>query len=616
MGVITNMRSQMQIVMWTILVLFVTSMVIGGLVGGASISDIFGQRQGNEVGSLNGKPILYEDFNQMVSNEINRLDALSGKEISDEEREYVRAVVWERLLADLIVQEQIENNNIKVGDSEVLFQLQNNPPPFLQNSEAFQTDGRFDFEKYLDAVLNPSSIDWRPVEQFMQEIYLPSYKLQQYITNSISISPEDIRKNYEQRFVDYEIEVLHITKKSLEKNLIENMLAERPTNDELTKMYQKNIDNYEMPEMRVMKYVKWPILSDANDTLRVKLEADDLMFRINNGEDFAQLANTYTEDPSNSINPYSLKGGNLGWFDKGQMVPEFDLASFDANKGDIVGPVLTDFGYHIIKIEDKRTTEDGNDQVNASHILLTIKPGRGTENNLKDTASIFALEAEEYGFFNHADSLGMEVFESNDVEKESIFINDIGVARNAVNFAFRSDVGSISEPVKNDNFFLVFYLDKIKDKTVKSLDDVREELTLKFENELTKEQIKSLAESLGINSNTDLSNVAEQNENFEYVNSVTSKLNGSFQSIGKSNYVVGALKNAKIGDLLGPLPTIRGEAFVKVLNIGLVNEADFDEKKQAIKESLIISRQNSMWSNWLQALKEKSDIEDYRYDFY
>tara|TARA_Y100001949_G_scaffold55650_2_gene46752 strand:- start:4306 stop:6156 length:1851 start_codon:yes stop_codon:yes gene_type:complete len=616
MGVITNMRSQMQVVMWTILVLFVTSMVIGGLVGGASISDIFGQRQGNEVGSLNGKPILYEDFNQMVSNEINRLDALSGKEISDEEREYVRAVVWERLLADLIVQEQIENNNIKVGDSEVLFQLQNNPPPFLQNSEAFQTDGRFDFEKYLDAVLNPSSIDWRPVEQFMQEIYLPSYKLQQYITNSISISPEDIRKNYEQRFVDYEIEVLHITKKSLEKNLIENMLAERPTNDELTKMYQKNIDNYEMPEMRVMKYVKWPILSDANDTLRVKLEADDLMFRINNGEDFAQLANTYTEDPSNSINPYSLKGGNLGWFDKGQMVPEFDLASFDANKGDIVGPVLTDFGYHIIKIEDKRTTEDGNDQVNASHILLTIKPGRGTENNLKDTASIFALEAEEYGFFNHADSLGMEVFESNDVEKESIFINDIGVARNAVNFAFRSDVGSISEPVKNDNFFLVFYLDKIKDKTVKSLDDVREELTLKFENELTKEQIKSLAESLGINSNTDLSNVAELNENFEYVNSVTSKLNGSFQSIGKSNYVVGALKNAKIGDLLGPLPTIRGEAFVKVLNIGLVNEADFDEKKQAIKESLIISRQNSMWSNWLQALKEESDIEDYRYDFY
>ena len=612
MGVITNMRSQMQIVMWTILILFVTSMVIGGLVGGASITDIFGQRQGNEVGSINGKPILYEDFNQMVSNEINRLDAMSGKEISDEEREYVRAVVWERLLADLLVQEQIEKNNIKIGDEEVLFQLQNNPPAFLQNSEAFQTDGRFDFEKYLDAVLNPSTIDWRPVEQFMQDIYLPSYKLQQYITNSISISPEDIRKNYEERFVDYEIEVLHITEESLDKNI----LVDGPSNDDLKKIYQENIDSYEMPEMRVMKYVKWPILSDSNDTLRVKLEADDLIFRINEGEDFAQLANTYTEDPSNSINPYSLKGGNLGWFDKGQMVPEFDLASFDAKKGDIVGPILTDFGYHIIKIEDKRTTDDGKNQVNASHILLTIKPGRGTENNLKDTASIFALEAEEYGFFNHADSLGMEIFESNGVEKESIFISDVGVARSAVNFAFRNNVGSISEPVKNDNFFLVFYLDQINNESVKSLDEVKEELTLKFTNDLTKKQIKSLAESFNLNTSSNFSDIANQNKNIEYVASVTSKLNGSFQSIGKSNYVVGALKNSKIGEVIGPIPTIRGEAFIRVLNIGLVNESDFEEKKQAIKESLIINRQNSMWSNWLQALREASDIEDYRYDFY
>ena len=490
--------------------------------------------------------------------------------------------------------------------------MQNNPPAFLQNSEAFQTDGRFDFEKYLDAVLNPSTIDWRPVEQFMQDIYLPSYKLQQYITNSISISPEDIRKNYEERFVDYEIEVLHLTEESLDKNI----LVDGPSNDDLKKIYQENIDSYEMPEMRVMKYVKWPILSDSNDTLRVKLEADDLIFRINEGEDFAQLANTYTEDPSNSINPYSLKGGNLGWFDKGQMVPEFDLASFDAKKGDIVGPILTDFGYHIIKIEDKRTTDDGKNQVNASHILLTIKPGRGTENNLKDTASIFALEAEEYGFFNHADSLGMEIFESNGVEKESIFISDVGVARSAVNFAFRNNVGSISEPDKNDNLFLVFYLDQINNESVKSLDEVKEELTLKFTNDLTKKQIKSLAESFNLNTSSNFSDIANQNKNIEYVASVTSKLNGSFQSIGKSNYVVGALKNSKIGEVIGPIPTIRGEAFIRVLNIGLVNESDFEEKKQAIKESLIINRQNSMWSNWLQALREASDIEDYRYDFY
>ena len=100
MGVITNMRSQMQVVMWTILVLFVTSMAIGGLVGGASISDIFGQRQGNEIGSLNGNPILFEDFNQLVSNEINRADAQSGRPVSDEEREYISCLLYTSDAAD------------------------------------------------------------------------------------------------------------------------------------------------------------------------------------------------------------------------------------------------------------------------------------------------------------------------------------------------------------------------------------------------------------------------------------------------------------------------------------------------------------------------------------
>ena len=431
----------MQVVMWTILVLFVTSMAIGGLVGGASITDIFGGRQGNEVGSLNGKPILFEDFNQLVSNEINRLDSQSGRQISDEEREYIRAVVWERLIADLIVQDQIEKNKIVVGDEEVLFQMKNNPPPFLQNSEAFQSFGRFDLEKYLDAVLNPGQIDWKPIEDFMQNVYLPSYKLQQYISNSAAITTDDVFENYKKRFLNYKIEVLHVTEKAIDQDFYNGLLTDRPTDNELLDLYEENISDYDQPEQRYLKYVKWPILSNANDSLRVKLEAEDLIFRLNEGEDFALLANTYTEDPSNSADPKNLKGGDLGWFNRGQLLPEFEVASFEAEKGAIVGPILTDYGYHVIKVNDKRTV-DSNEQVNASHILLTIQPGRGTENELKDTASIFALEATEYGFFTLADSLGIEVLDSNELRKESIFIDSFGVGRSAVNFAFNNVEGS------------------------------------------------------------------------------------------------------------------------------------------------------------------------------
>ena len=607
----------MQVVMWTILVLFVTSMAIGGLVGGASITDIFGGRQGNEVGSLNGKPILFEDFNQLVSNEINRLDQQSGRLISDEEREYIRAVVWERLIADLIVQEQIEKNKIVVGDEEVLFQMKNNPPPFLQNSDAFQSFGRFDLEKYLDAVLNPSQIDWKPIEDFMQNVYLPSYKLQQYVSNAAAISSNDVLEDYKKRFLNYKVEILHVTEKAIDQDFYNGLLADRPSDDELRNLYNENISDYDQPELRYLKYVKWPIKSNATDTLRVKLEAEDLIFRLNDGEDFALLANTYTEDPSNSADPQNLKGGNLGWFNKGQLLPEFEIASFEAEKGSIVGPILTEYGYHVIKVNDKRTV-DSNEQVNASHILLTIQPGRGTENELKDTASIFALEATEYGFFALADSLGLEIQDSNGLRKESIFVDNFGVGRSAVNFAFNNVEGSTSDAIKNDNFFGVFFLDKVSKETVISFEEVKEDLKNEFLSDFKKNHIKTLAESIKDNNKgeMDLSAIFQNNENLEYVAEANSALIGSFESIGKSNFIVGALANAKEGDIIGPLPTLRGQAFLKVIDIADVVVSDFEEKKDAIRFSLLIDRQNAIWGNWLQALRDNADLKDYRYDFY
>ena len=607
----------MQVVMWTILVLFVTSMAIGGLVGGASITDIFGGRQGNEVGSLNGKPILFEDFNQLVSNEINRMDQQSGRLISDEEREYVRAVVWERLIADLIIQEQIIKNKIVVGDEEVLFQMKNNPPPFLQNSDAFQSFGRFDLEKYLDAVLNPSQIDWKPIEDFMQNVYLPSYKLQQYITNAAAISSKDVLEDYKKRFLDYKLEVLHVTEKAIDQDFYNGLLADRPSNDELLDIYNENILDYDQPELRYLKYVKWPIMSNATDSLRVKLEAEDLIFRLNKGEDFALLANTYTEDPSNSADPQNLKGGDLGWFNKGQLLPEFEIASFEAEKGSIVGPILTQYGYHIIKVNDKRTVES-NEQVNASHILLTIQPGRGTENELKDTASIFALEATEYGFFALADSLGLEIQDSNGLRKESIFVDNFGVGRSAVNFAFNNVEGSTSDAIKNDNFFGVFFLDKVDKETVIPFEEVKEDLRNEFLSEFKKNHLKTLAESIKDNNQEEmnLSAIYKNNENLEYVAETNSALIGSFESIGKSNFIVGALADAKEGDILGPLPTLRGQAFLRVIEISEVVNSDFEEKKESIKFSLLIDRQNAIWGNWLQALRDNADLKDYRYDFY
>jgi parvulin-like peptidyl-prolyl isomerase len=343
------------------------------------------------------------------------------------------------------------------------------------------------------------------------------------------------------------------------------------------------------------------------------------MYRINQGESFATIANMYTEDPSNSMSADSLKGGKLGWFNKGQMVSEFDKAAFEAESGDLVGPVLTDFGYHVIKVNDKKTLEDGTEQVDASHILLTVSPGKDTESNLSDTAIIFSLDAKENGFIELADSLGMTISDASGVQEESIFIQDIGVARDAVRFAFNSNPGDISDVVSNDNYFLIFYLDSISKEKTMDFEEVKEELNAEYLAKVKERNIKNIAQDISkkLDSETiTLADISKNNPDFEYIAEDSGNLVGSFESIGKSNYVAGALLNANTGDVFGPLPTIRGQVFIKVLEVDEVNESDFEEKEESLKFSLIIQRQNLIWGHWLQALRDESEIEDYRFDFY
>ena len=74
-----------------------------------------------------------------------------------------------------------------------------------------------------------------------------------------------------------------------------------------------------------------------------------MIARLKKGEDFAKVAGELTEDPSGKAN-----GGDLGYFSKEQMVPEFSDTAFGLENGQISGPVKTQFGWHVIKVEDKR----------------------------------------------------------------------------------------------------------------------------------------------------------------------------------------------------------------------------------------------------------------------
>ena len=86
----------------------------------------------------------------------------------------------------------------------------------------------------------------------------------------------------------------------------------------------------------------------AHILVKEQSKANELISMIKSGQDFAQLARTHSECPSGK------NGGSLGWFGRGQMVKEFEDAAFGGKKGDVVGPVKTQFGWHVIKVVDSK----------------------------------------------------------------------------------------------------------------------------------------------------------------------------------------------------------------------------------------------------------------------
>ncbi|MCA1730919.1 MAG: peptidylprolyl isomerase [Actinobacteria bacterium] len=122
--------------------------------------------------------------------------------------------------------------------------------------------------------------------------------------------------------------------------------GEKPTQQEIEDFYEKNKDTqFKIPERRCIRHILFGP-DDEDKAKEVKDELDD-------GGDFAELARENSQDPGSAE-----QGGDLGCNPKGGFVPEFDEAAFDAEKGDIVGPIKTDFGYHVLEVTDIQEEEE------------------------------------------------------------------------------------------------------------------------------------------------------------------------------------------------------------------------------------------------------------------
>jgi peptidyl-prolyl cis-trans isomerase C len=123
-----------------------------------------------------------------------------------------------------------------------------------------------------------------------------------------------------------------------------------PTDAEAKDFYEKNPDKFKQDEQVRASHILIRVApnADAKAKVQAKAEIDSVLKQLKSGGDFAKLAQQHSQDPS------AAQGGDLGYFPRGQMVPEFDKVAFSLDVGQTSGIVTTQFGYHILKVTDKK----------------------------------------------------------------------------------------------------------------------------------------------------------------------------------------------------------------------------------------------------------------------
>lgn len=342
-----------------------------------------------------------------------------------------------------------------------------------------------------------------------------------------------------------------------------------------------------------------------NDDLK---KANDVYDQLLKGADFAELAKQISDDPGSGS-----QGGDLGWFGKGQMVKEFEEASFKGPIGIVQKPVKSVFGYHIIKVTGK-SSED----FIVEKIVNRIQVSATTIDRLYQDAQDFAYIADDKGFELEAQGLNYDVVETPPFSEDAQAIPGLGVSRPIVKWAFNNKVGAVSDIFKVNTGYTVVTVSEIIKAGFKDFEDVKALVQTEVVREKKFEKAISIATDirakLGDNGNKQLANEIYPQARVDSTAEFTTF--GTVSSIGREYAFVDYSYSADLNKWSNPFKGNLGVYLINVRYRTKFLQETFDMQKLAIRRELLQQKKNTYYNNWVQELKKNAKITDNRHLFF
>mgnify|MGYP001546689087 FL=1 len=373
--------------------------------------------------------------------------------------------------------------------------------------QGFQEDGRFSKERYERALrlqgMNPTEFEWRLSREMLTQQIVngiagtaaptattadTAYQLQGQqrrfshltlplarFTDKVEISDEDISAWYDSH-LDGFMTPERVRVQYIELRAEDIEMPDDIDEEVLRQLYEDQPDRFITPEERQARHILISLPADADDdaVAAARAEAEAILQRLDDGEDFGELARTESDDPGSASN-----GGDLGFFGRGLMTPEFELAVFELEKGGRSDIVRSPFGFHIIELTDIRPEVVRPFEEARAELVAEYQAEQRSEQFYDRSELLANLVFEQPDTLQAAaDALELEVQTSDWLTREGGA--GIGEYPQVADMAFQAEIlegGANSEPVEISAEHLVVIRNlEHEPATARPLDDVREDV--------------------------------------------------------------------------------------------------------------------------------------------
>ena len=317
-----------------------------------------------------------------------------------------------------------------------------------------------------------------------------------------------------------------------------------------------------------------------------------------------KLAAENSDDASNKF-----KGGDLGWFGKGAMVKEFEEAVNSAAVGSIVGPVKTQFGYHIIRVKGKQ-----NKEFKFADIKKSVSASPKTKDVARKRAEDFSFVSKKGNLDEEAKKLGLQVVDIPSYVTKGAFIPGAGQNNSVIKFALDEDKGAVSDPIKIQTGYAVYLITDKFPEGFYSFDELKvQQLPLLVKTEKKLDAIKQQAADLRTKiQGNDINSLKNVNPQIAIQKADTVTVSVPSPQIGADfdfASVVYKLQNGQISD---PIRTSRGYYLVQMRNITAFDPNVFQQQFETMRTAIINQKKQTIVQDWLTDMKEKAVIVDNR----